>query len=229
MADSDIVEPHFYIFDNFYLSIEPSFLNLGSILKGLDEQNVRHPLDDTKTIEVPDSQLRPIDKPLEMKGFSRSLSELIGWNGKINWGAVVGSAVGIESPLLQYPEDEKIIVTVKKLHARYFLVTPDYINKALKIDGVASYIEKTERKKPVYMITGLLWTEGAGVQHIYYTYEDSTPFILGIRVRKIWWDGHGVRCEAEDEFGATFDNCSVKDEENLKGVEDESQQCDHAT
>ncbi|KAL7923506.1 hypothetical protein ACQKWADRAFT_312175 [Trichoderma austrokoningii] len=195
MSDSDAIEPHFYVFTDFarrFNAPPNGYVNLG----------------------FPDSQLRPIDKPLEMKGFSGSLSELKGQKGSINWKVLVGSAAGTK-PFLRFShEDVNVILTIKKLHARYFLATPDFVSKALNTKNVAAYIEKTKRKKPVYMVTGLLWTENAGVEQSWVSggarttrsFSDSSPFILGYRVRKIWWDGHGMRCEAEDEFVAPLDN-----------------------
>lgn len=48
------------------------------MLRGLDFDSVLTPLDIAYTIKVPNSQLKPLDKPSEKAGFSRSLKELRG-------------------------------------------------------------------------------------------------------------------------------------------------------
>jgi len=127
---------------------------------------------------------------------------------------------------------------VEKLLVQYFIPTPEYVKQALEVDGVAFYIRNTKLKEPVYLVTGLMWTEGAklskikskknkvsgqaaatdphsgttgGVRGAYESeesvsssFDGSTPFILGIRVRKIWWDKEGTRRDAHDVIGATL-------------------------
>ncbi|WAO90066.1 Hypothetical protein NCS54_00747400 [Fusarium falciforme] len=132
------------------------------------------------------------------------------------------------------------------------------MKQALEIDNVAFHINNTKRKKPVYLVTGLMWTEGAKLSKVLSkksqvnsqaaatdphsgttagatasygneeshasSFDGSTPFILGIRVRKIWWDKDGVRQEEEDIVGATLGNSKAMNEgvlEGLKYVDDE--------
>ncbi|KAK7718126.1 hypothetical protein SLS63_010511 [Diaporthe eres] len=42
------------------------------------------------------------------------------------------------------------------------------------------------------------------------SFNGSTPFVLGIRVRKIWWGKNGVRHEEHDVVGATLGNNQKK-------------------
>jgi len=57
------------------------------------------------------------------------------------------------------------------------------------------------------------------------SFDGSTPFILGIRVRKIWWDKDGTRHAAEDVVGSTLANHKRGTEESQhdgsKSVDDE--------
>lgn len=149
-------------------------------------------------------------------------------------------------------ENEEIL-TVERVYVRYFLPTQAYMKAALKVDGVSFYINNTKRKKPVYLITGLMWTEGAkfsklqsnrnGVsgqlsvtdptsiasvgqrgacdsgQNSSSSFDGSAHFILGIRVRKIWWDKAGLRHEIEDTVGATLSGFKVEDESAMKGLQ----------
>lgn len=185
-----ITQLHFHLYDDFIRRISPppnGDLNLGSILKGFDSSSLSNPLGNTQTIEVPSSQLWPIDKPFEIGGFSRSLWELKDSKGNIAWEAIVGSEVGTKSPLLHDCEDKDRFLTVEKLLFRCFTATPEYINKALEIGSVASYIKRTKREKPVYIVTGLMWAEGAtyqerGPRRVRFSFEGSNSFILGIRV-----------------------------------------------
>lgn len=238
MDTTIIPQPHFHIYGELSWNIAAppyGLLALGSIVRGLDSTSLLSPLDKVQATEVPASQLRPIDKPSELNGFNRHLSEFTDTKGNIIWDVIVGGEACAKPSLLRKPillrklsrsrkrNHNEMILTVEKLLARYFLATPQYINKALEIDGVASYIKSTKRKKPVYMITGLMWTETAGFQNIGplpWGYRYSSPFIIGFRVRKIWWLKNGMRCETEDEFGATFDNPSEEDEDSLENAED---------
>lgn len=239
MAGSNIAQPYFHLCP--FLNIFPppyGQLNLGTILRDLTIGNVIFPLDAGKPIEIPDSQLRPLEKASEIGGFTRSLQAL----GEGNlWEAINGSEKGSQSSRPRHHENRDKVLTVEKLSVRYFIPTPEYINKALEIDGVAQYIETTNRKRPVYMITGLMWNEGAAkledkARHSGGGFEkdSSIPFIVGIRVRKIWWRKNGARFESEDEFEATFNSSSAKeesDESETKEEEGESQRqkydCNH--
>ncbi|KAL6902986.1 hypothetical protein GGI43DRAFT_400896 [Trichoderma evansii] len=189
MATTFSPQPSFYLCPDFSIAPPPNgHLQLGSMLRGLDFDSVFSPLDFGDTADVPDSQLRPLDKPSEKRGFSRSLRELRGLEGSI-WGKVFGSeGLGAKFSLLRSRENDETL-TVDKLFVRYFIPTLEYIKNALEIDGVAFHINNTKRKKPVYMITRLMWTEGAKYGAKYqdkgpggWSFEGSSPFILGIRV-----------------------------------------------
>ncbi|KAL6838096.1 hypothetical protein V8C40DRAFT_231594 [Trichoderma camerunense] len=258
MATSFSPQPSFHLCPDFSIAPPPNgHLELGSVLRGLDLDSIFSPLDIGDTIEVPASQLRPLDRPSEKAGFSRSLRELRGLEGSI-WAKIFGSeGLGGALSFLRNRENDETL-TVEKLFVRYFIPTSEYMKKALEIDGVAFHINNTKRKKPVYMVTGLMWTEGAklskaqfkkrnasgqiaatdpnsgttGGARVAYEGEDSlsssfdgsTPFILGIRVRKIWWDKDGMRHNVEDIAGATLGESKPKDEgvlDLLRFVDDE--------
>ncbi|KAH6997691.1 hypothetical protein BKA56DRAFT_664362 [Ilyonectria sp. MPI-CAGE-AT-0026] len=79
MAASFSPQPSFHLCPDFSIAPLPNgHLELGSVLRGLDFDSVLTPLDIGDTIKVPDSQLKPLDKPSEKAGFSRSLKELRG-------------------------------------------------------------------------------------------------------------------------------------------------------
>ncbi|KAJ3463533.1 hypothetical protein MRS44_008319 [Fusarium solani] len=50
------------------------------------------------------------------------------------------------------------------------------------------------------------------------SFDGSTPFILGIRARKIWWGKGEVRQEVEDIVGATLDDSKAMNEGVLEGL-----------
>ncbi|PON24830.1 hypothetical protein TGAM01_v206338 [Trichoderma gamsii] len=217
MANYNLPQPYFHLCPDLNIPPPPNGqLKLGTILRDVSIGNVIFPLDGGKPIEAPDSQLRPFQVASKMGGFIRSLEEL----GEGNmWEAIANSEVVSQYSRPNYHVNRHKILAVDKLLVRYFIPTPDYIDKALEIDGVAHYIESTQRKRPVYMITGLMWTDGAtklvnkrGADG--FDRDSSSPFIVGIRVRKIWWRKNGTRYESEDELEALFDPSSAKEESN---------------
>ncbi|KAL2883181.1 hypothetical protein SGCOL_001369 [Colletotrichum sp. CLE4] len=252
MATSFSPQPSFHLCPDFSIAPPPKgHLKLGSVLRGLDHNSVFSPLDIGDTVEVPDSQLFPLDKPSEKTGFTRSLRELRGLEGSI-WAKVFGSdGLGAMFSFLRNRENDEIL-TVKKLFVQYFIPTSEYMKNALQIDGVAFHIDNTKHIKPVYLVTGLMWTAGAklskvqskknkvsghaaatdpysgttaGAKGAYESeevlatsFDGSTPFILGIRVRKIWWDKSSVRHDTEDIVGATLGECKSKDDGILDGI-----------
>ncbi|PTB54538.1 hypothetical protein M431DRAFT_16514 [Trichoderma harzianum CBS 226.95] len=191
---------------------------------------------------VPASQLRPLDKPSEKVGFSRSLEELRGLEVSI-WENIFGNeGLGGALSFLRNRENDETLI----------------VEKFPQIDGVAFHINNTKRKKPVHMVTGLMWTEGAklskvqsrirsnsgqvvatdpnsgtvgGARVVYgiketasSSFDGSMPFILGIRVRKIWWDRDGVRHDIKGIAGATLGEFKAKNEgvlDLLKFIDDE--------
>ena len=252
MAGSISPKPSFHLCPDFNIAPPPSgHLQLGSILRALDIDGVLTPLDIGATIPVPESELWPKDKPLEKEGFSRSLKELRVLEGSI-WAKIFGlDGLGTVFSFLRRRENHETL-TVEKLLVRYFTPTLEYTKKALEVDGVAFYARNTKLKKPVYLVTGLIWTEGAKLSNVQSkkskvsgqaagtdphsnttggtsgAYEDaedisssfdgSMPFVLGIRVRKIWWDKEGMRNEALDTVGATLGDSEGNETDVLTGV-----------
>ncbi|KAI0153425.1 hypothetical protein BJ166DRAFT_356594 [Pestalotiopsis sp. NC0098] len=252
MATSFSPRPSFHLCPDFSIAPPPDgHLELGSVLRGLDFDGVFSPLNIGDSIPVPDSHLRPLNGPAEKAGFSRSLKELRGLEGSV-WATVFGSqGLGAAFSFLRNRKDDETL-TVEKLFVRYFIPTTEYIKTTLETDGIALYINSTKREKPVYLITGLMWTEGAklskiqskkskstgqvaatdpnsgttvGVKGAYEndesfssSFDGSTPFILGIRVRKFWWDKSGIRQSAEDIVGATLGGSGSNDKDLLDGI-----------
>ncbi|KAJ0312470.1 hypothetical protein COL516b_001554 [Colletotrichum fioriniae] len=247
MATSFSPQPSFHLCPDFSIAPPPNgHLELGTVLRGLDYDSVYSPLNIGDTIK-----LLPLDKPSEKSGFSRSLRELRGIEGSI-WANIFGSeGLGAAFSFLRNRENDEVL-TVEKLFVRYFIPTSEYMKNALEIDGVAFYINDTKLKKPVYMITGLMWTEGARLSKVQSkknrvssqvaatepnsditsgvtgTYESeeglatsfngSTPFILGIRVRKIWWDKDNMRRDTEGIVGTTLGDSNSKYNDILDGI-----------
>ncbi|EHK47494.1 uncharacterized protein TrAtP1_012388 [Trichoderma atroviride] len=262
MATSISPQPAFHLCPDFSIAPPPNgHLQLGSMLRGLDFDSIFSPLDYGDTAEIPNSQLWPLDKPAEKDGFSRSLRELRVIEGSI-WAKIFGGdSMGAMFSFLRNRENDETL-TVKKIFVRYFIPTPEYMKNALEIDNVAFHINNTKRKKPVYIITGLMWTEGAKLSkvqskkskasgqvaatdphsgttvgggaafeiddNVSTSFDGSTPFILGIRVRKIWWDKDGTRRGAEDIVGATLGNPKAKDEDVLDGLKFVDDEVDNA-
>ncbi|KAJ4024684.1 hypothetical protein NW752_003238 [Fusarium irregulare] len=248
-------QPAFHLCPDFHIPPPPDgHLELGSMLRGLDFNGVYSPLDGGDTVEIPDEQLKPISAKT---GFSRTLKELRGIEGSI-WAKTFGSdGLGAMFSFLRKRENDETL-TVDKLLVQYFIPTSEYMKKALEIDNVALHINTSKRKKPVYLVTGLMWVEGAklskvrssqrklggqaaatdphsgptgggsgtyeGEESFSSSFDGSTPFILGIRVRKVWWERDGVRQEEEDIVGATLGDRKDSSEsilDGLKYVDDE--------
>ncbi|RMJ08760.1 hypothetical protein CDV36_011614 [Fusarium kuroshium] len=248
-------QPSYHLCPDFNIPPPPDgHLELGSVLRGIDLNSVLSPLDCGDTVEIPASQKMFRS---EKTGFSRTLKELRGIKGNI-WANIFGSdGLGAMFSFLRKRENDEVL-TVQKLLVHYFIPTPEYMKQALEIDNVAFHINNTKREKPVYLVTGLMWTEGAKLSKVLskknrvdgqaaatdphsgttargaasyenedsYTssFDGSTPFILGIRVRKIWWDKGGVRQEEEDIVGATLGDSKAMNEgvlEGLRYVDDE--------
>ena len=253
MATSFSPQPSFHLCPDFSIAPPPDgHLELGSVLRGLDFSNIFSPLNLGDTIEIPDSQLWPLDKPSEKSGFSRSLGDLRGLEGNI-WAKIFGkSGPGPKFSFERSRENDEIL-TVERVFVRYFMPTSAFMKATLEVDGVAFYINDTKRKKPVYIITGLMWTEGAKLskikskknsaggqlsvtdptsvisfgeraayesgQNSSSSFDGSTPFILGMRVRKVWWDRAGVRHNVEDIVGATLGGSKLEDESVMNGLQ----------
>ncbi|KLU88123.1 hypothetical protein MAPG_07110 [Magnaporthiopsis poae ATCC 64411] len=231
-------KPSFHLCPDFSIDPPPNgHLRLGSVLQSLQLDGVLAPLDAGDTTPVPDSLVFPNDKPSSEKaGFSCSLKRLREVEGgvwaKIFGGWGVGLGGGPSFSALRSREDDETI-TVQRLHVRYFTPTIEYMKAALEADAVALYVRRTKLKKPVWMVTGLMWTEGASLSKVAATktqlksgvagasglqvscgsedgvvsrFDGSTPFVLGMRVRKIWWDRRGVRQDKLDVVGATLGN-----------------------
>ncbi|KAJ4136565.1 hypothetical protein NW768_004182 [Fusarium equiseti] len=242
-------QPAFHLCPDFHIPPPPNgHLELGSMLRGLDLNSVYSPLDGCDPVEIPDAQLKPIS---EKTGFSRTLKELRGTEGSI-WAKIFGSdRLGATFSFLRKRENDESL-TVDKLLVQYFIPTPEYMKNALEIDNVALHINTTKRTKPVYLVTGLMWVEGAklskvhssqskvggeagvtdphtgttvggsvayeGEESVSSSFDGATPFILGIRVRKIWWDRDGVRREEEDIVGATLSDRKNRSKDVVEGL-----------
>jgi hypothetical protein len=253
MAGSVSPKPSFHLCPDFGIAPPPDgHLQLGSVLRSLDLNGVLTPLDIGATVAVPQDQLWPRDKPQEKTGFSRSLRELRSSKGNI-WANLFGwDGLGTAFSFLRRRDNDETL-TVDKLLVRYFIPTPAYVKQALEVDGVAFHLRNTKRKKPVYLVTGLMWVEGAqlskvqsrktkvsgqaaakdphsgtsvgaggaheGEERLQASFDGSTPFVLGIRVREIWWDKEGVRHDAHNAVGATLGDSRTRELDVLDGLQ----------
>ncbi|KAI1202104.1 hypothetical protein F5X97DRAFT_253159 [Nemania serpens] len=258
MAGSVSPKPSFYLCPDFNIAPPPDgHLQLGSILRALDISGVLSPLDTGATVAVPESELFPRDKPMEKSGFTRSLKELRGLEGSI-WAKLFGwDGLGAVFSFLRERENNETL-QVEKLLSRYFVPTPEYMRQAIEVDGVSFYLKNVKYQKPVYLVTGLMWVEGAKLSKnqsvvnkvdaqaaatdphsgttggarvasgigddLSTSFDGSTPFVLGIRVRKIWLDKHGVRHDATDVVGATLSGSKEKMDapNNLKWIDEDN-------
>ncbi|KAJ5006497.1 hypothetical protein K4K48_003478 [Colletotrichum sp. SAR 10_66] len=239
MAGSVSPTPTFHLCPDFSIAPPPEgqHIRLGSVIRSLDIHGILEPLNYGATIPIPDAEFRPQDGPQEKTGFSRSLKELRNLEGSV-WARIFGTGgPGFRFSFLRKRENDEVL-TVDKLLVRYFIPTLEYTTQALSVDGVATYVRITEMKRPIYIVTGLMWTEGArlskvrskkkGVRGqaattdatsnatfgadgaveeedaISSSFDGSTPFILGIRVRKIWWDKENKRRDELDVVGSTL-------------------------
>ncbi|KAL8294678.1 hypothetical protein RB600_000561 [Gaeumannomyces tritici] len=223
MATTFSPKPSFHLCPDFSIDPPPGgHLRLGSVLQNLQLDGMLSPLDGGEAPPVPDSLVFPKDKSAsEKEGFTCSLNHLRHVKGGI-WAKVFGWAgLGPSFSALRDRKNDETI-TVQKLHRSNF-------------------------KRPVWMITGLMWAEGAslskvraaktqlkseiatsgtaGLQLSYGSedglasrFDGSTPFVLGIRARKIWWDKRGVRQDKLDVVGATLGEDVEAGEGRLKGL-----------
>lgn len=213
------------------------------MLRSLDARGVRAPLDGGARIVVPETEKFPKNGPDRKDGWTRSLSQLRSVEGGI-WAKIFGQGVGNFEFLRKRSNEETL--TVKHVFVRYFLPSEAYMKESLELAGVTGFVNTTKRKKPVFMITGLMWTVGASLSHmtqkqtgvkgeagvtephtqatigagggvhredaLLASFDGSKPFILGMRVRKIWWDGTGTRQIDDDVVGSTLQSGQSKTE-----------------
>lgn len=266
--------PSYHLCPDF--SIAPptkGHLDLGTILLSLDVAGVSFPLNLGSLVEIPKDRIFPAPKVeatatdqaqpppattdddfnvegWDMKGgFTRTMGQLRKLDTSI-WVKIAHGIGGKLGWLSERSADETL--TVKKVLTKYFVPTNEYLEEALNATNVADFITETEKKKPVYMITGLKVAVGAslskakskstgpgaelGVQDpqsgaggggtaSYVSkdtenvgFENSSDFVLGLRVRKISWKA-GVRKTTDDVRGATLEE-GDRDEGNgiMEGV-----------
>ena len=147
-----------------------------------------------------------------------------GFGGKLNW-------------LHSRRNDETI--SVDRLETTFFNPSVDYMTQVLAVPNIKAYVESTQKKAPVFMVTGIKVaigatlskskTEGdeanagfgavkialatdlgpkAGIKNVTTMgagFEGSTSFVLGIRVRKIYWKRIVVK-DKEHVAGAVLGN-----------------------
>ncbi|KAF0323682.1 major facilitator superfamily mfs-1 [Colletotrichum asianum] len=245
--------PSYHLCPDFGIAPPPNgHLQLGSMLSGLDIDGVSSPLDFNATKIVPESELLPRNSPQVLKGFSRSLGDLRGLRGSM-WARLFGnmsSFAGATASFLKSRDHDEIL-TIDKVFIRYFIPSKEYMKQALEIDGVDFYIKDTRMRESIYMVTGLMWAEGArlskvsprasrpsaqlamaglntdstetnrtaAVEERFATsFDGLSPFLLGLRVRRIWWDKSRVRHDALETVGATLGNQNPTEEIAIDGM-----------
>ena len=244
-------KPSYHLCPSFMIPPPPDgHLDLGSILTNLDSDGVDNPLNIYSRISVPEEQIYPRNKPDEKHGFTRTLKELRSVEAGI-WAKICGfGSVGARF-LRERSDDETL--TVVKLLTRYFSPSKEYMDESLGDANVTTYVEDTQKKQPLYMVTGYMYVEGAKLSRADTKstevggeasatdpatqssmggkagYKDSsssgagfngsTSFILGLRVRKIWWKKDGERQMSDKVAGATLEDSAPAKDKVLNGLQ----------
>lgn len=229
--------PSYHLCPDFSISPPPNgHLTLGSIISGLDLEDIMAPLNLHCEISIPSIRIYPRDGPDSKTGFTRTMKELRATEGSI-WAKICSlDDIGGKLGFLRKRSNEDIL-TVEEVQTRYFIPTQEYMSKSLDIPNVASFVQTTKMKLPVFMVIGLKVAIGAKVSKaksktsgadanaevaasgvpvagsLSGTYmnentdkvgfDNSKPFILGIRLRKIWWV-EGIRYTTDKVAGATL-------------------------
>ncbi|KAK1239899.1 hypothetical protein MKX08_007341 [Trichoderma sp. CBMAI-0020] len=260
MAGSYSPTPTFVLCPDFNIPPPPlGRLQLGSVLGDLGIQGVLNPINRGDEIQVSESSLVPADGPLEKEGFTRCLEDLHHGKSSI-WAKILSEDILGLKFFGKHTGNETL--TVEKLFMRYFTPSEEFIKQTLESPTVSTFVEELKHKKPIYLITGLIWTEGARlskIQHHQWTinselavseplsstsiglggshahgstiscgFNSSSPFILGFRVKKIWWDRHGKCHEKERTAGCTLSSGSHQDGSVLDGIRYADDEVDNA-
>jgi hypothetical protein len=231
-------KPSYHLCPDFSIAPPPDGpLNLGSILRSLDVDGLA-PVNEHSRMEVPADAIWPRNGPDIKVGFSCSISQLRSTEFGL-WAKIFGmdGLGGKLSWLRKRKEDE--MLTIKELKTRYFNPTDEYMAQTLASPNVEAFIQVTQKKMPLYMITGMKAAIGAtlskskdkttsasvegGVTEphsmthvggkVSYTSEDkaaasfegSTNFVLGYRLRKIFWK-NGVMQISDKVAGSTLED-----------------------
>ncbi|KAJ4176208.1 hypothetical protein NW767_015525 [Fusarium falciforme] len=118
-------------------------IKLGHILDDLTEFV---PLNRATIVEIPKSDLNPVDTK---HGFSASRSRLV--SGELGFFARVLGLVGFGAEAAAYyKKDENDVLSCKKLHTMTFDPTATYIAKSLELPDVKKFMEKSKFKFPLY-------------------------------------------------------------------------------
>lgn len=223
MAGSYSPIPTFILCPDFNIPPPPlGQLQLGSVLGDLGVQGVLNPINRGKEIQVPESSLIPADRPMEKAGFARRLEDLHHGKSSI-WAKILNENILGANFFGKRTGNETLIVD--KLFKRSFTPSGEFLKQTLESPMVSFYVDEIKHKKRIYLITGLIWTEGAKLSKVQYQqgiisselavpeplsstsiglggsyahgstiscgFNGSSPFLLGFRVKKIWWDRHG--------------------------------------
>ncbi|EHK46963.1 hypothetical protein TRIATDRAFT_263405 [Trichoderma atroviride IMI 206040] len=237
MAPRDPI-PTFILCPDFNIPPPPlGQLQLGSVLGDLGIQGVLNPINRGDEIQVSESSLVPADGPLEKAGFTRHLEDLHHGKSSI-WARILNEDILGAKFFGKRTGNETLTRRIQK--------------QTLESPTVSSFVDQLRHKKRIYLITGLIWTEGARlskVQHQQGTisselavpeplsstsiglegsyshgstiscgFSSSSPFILGFRVKKIWWDRHGKWHEKERTAGCTLSYGSHRDGSVMDGI-----------
>ncbi|KAM0512892.1 hypothetical protein ACHAPE_008394 [Trichoderma viride] len=250
MAGSYSPIPTFILCPDFNIPPPPlGQLQLGSVLGDLGVQGVLNPINRGEEIQVPESSLVPADRPMEKAGFARRLEDLHQGKSSI-WAKILNENILSANFFGKRTGNETLIVD--KLFKRSFTPSGEFLKPTLESPMVSSYVDEIKHKKRIYLITGLIWTEGAKLSKVQYqqgiisselavpeplsstsiglggsyahgstiscSFDGSSPFILGFRVKKIWWDRHGKWHEKERTAGCTLSIGSQGDGSVMDGI-----------
>ncbi|KAF4637015.1 hypothetical protein G7Y89_g1070 [Cudoniella acicularis] len=114
------------------------------------------------------------------------------------------------------PTDETL--KVEKILTRYFVLTKKYMKDALEVPNVAAFVDRPGKKKPWGGVSDPHTGPGGGADGGYAIqdsanvgFEESSEFVLGFRVRKIYWKDN-VRIATGNVAGATLEECERVEE-----------------
>ncbi|UKZ69412.1 uncharacterized protein TrAtP1_010422 [Trichoderma atroviride] len=223
MAGSYSPIPTFILCPDFNIPPPPlGQLQLGSVLGDLGIQGVLNPINRGDEIQVSESSLVPADGPLEKAGFTRHLEDLHHGKSSI-WARILNEDVLGAKFFGKRTGNETL--TVDKLFMRYFTPSEEFKSKLLNLQRLSKVQHQQGTISSELAVPEPLSSTSIGLEGSYSHgstiscgFSSSSPFILGFRVKKIWWDRHGKWHEKERTAGCTLSYGSHRDGSVMDGI-----------
>ena len=155
---------------------------LGNIIA--KPSNPSQPLNATNRLPIPvDSLVQPSVKT-DWEWVNDKLRQ-----GKIGIWARFLQALGIAVDVgVSYDNSNEKTYAFDRMETSMFTPTEEYVEESMRAPGVVRFIEKSNYKKPVYMITGLRIVHGARVTSLKGKGHDA-QFSVGVRRDTYWSSG----------------------------------------